>query len=235
MARIVFRAAALAAVLLVGADTARAGYALVTSRAALGGTDSIDWAQLGPELTVVPSPAAVMSAGGVSATVSQPVSPFERRDEGTTWFGNFAPGDALLYTSNVTVGGSGPMTIDFGSTSVVAAGAQIQAVFYGTFTGRVEALDGMGMVLASFDVPGLSDGAADNSAIFLGIVATGGDSFAQVRFDTFDSFDTSDFAINRLDLTVGGAAAVPAPAGLVLLAAAAPVFGLRRLARRKVA
>lgn len=242
MLRISFKALvvtiAAVALQLVATSRAQAGFVLVTSSASLGGNDTIDWSVLGPSFTPITNPFSVTSTGGVTAGVSQLGSPnFERRDQGNGWGGNFAPGDPLLWS----VGPNGPMTIDFANTTTVtAAGAQIQADFFGTFKGVVEALAADGTVLASFTANGISNGNGDNSAIFIGIQATGGDSFDKIRFGVTDvvaigqdSAD-QDFAIGQVDLqTVSNLNTVPAPAGAILFGLGMTSLGGFRLFRRK--
>jgi hypothetical protein len=83
-------------------------------------------------------------------TVSKPVDPFERRDQGSDWLGNFAPGDHLIWTRDV----AGAMVIDF-AVPVLGAGAQIQRDAYGTFTGTIQAYDTLGNLLGSFNLTGI--------------------------------------------------------------------------------
>src|SRR5262245_27124844 len=111
-------AAALIALAII--EPARAGTFLITDRAGVNATDSVDWGKLGPAFTLVPDPFGITSAGGNSLMVSQMAGPFERRDQGFPsggWNGNFALGDHLLWThGSPGFGSSGPITIDFGPT-----------------------------------------------------------------------------------------------------------------------
>jgi hypothetical protein len=168
---------------------------MVTDRASLGGNDFVDWAVLGPSYTVVASPFTIASnSSRVMCTVSNPTDDFERLDQDNGWFGNFAPGDAVLWT-NFTVG---PMIIEF-DHPVIAAGAQIQGILPGTFTAKLEVYDVSNTLIASFTLPGNSTGSDDNSAIFLGVSDTG----PTIKRIVYSVDNTSQaFAINRLALLI---------------------------------
>jgi len=170
---------------------------MVTSRAALAGNDFIDWGDFGPAFTIVPSPSDINSDAGNVTTVSNPSNDFERRDQGFGWNGNFAPGDKLLFTDSTP----GPMVIEF-DVPVLGAGAQIQGDFNGAFTATLEAYDESNTLIASFSLIGNSTGAADNSAIFLGIRETT-PIIKRIEYNVDNV--TQDFAINQLDLVAPAA------------------------------
>ena len=69
----------------------------MTTATALAANDSIDWGQLGPDSTSLPSSTAVTSANGLAATVTtgDPTG-LVRVDEGASWTGNFTIGDHLI-------------------------------------------------------------------------------------------------------------------------------------------
>jgi hypothetical protein len=208
---------------------AHADISLVTTRAGLAATDSIDWGQLGPEATTSPSPFAVSSAGGISTVVDKALSGlFGRQNESSLWAGNFAPGDRLLWTNNFTSTTNNPIALRFGALGVFGGGAQIQADFNGDFLARVTAFDAGGNLLATFTEAGHSSRNADNSAIFIGVLSTDPDIHSiAVSLDAADADTIGDFAINRLDIT----APIPEPGTLTLLALgvlALLCYGLRR-------
>ena len=91
-----FAAVAACGLLLALSGPAQASLSLVTSRSALGGTDFIDWGQLGGPFTVVPGPVNVVSNLGVVVGVNDAGNIMERRDQGNGWAGNFAPGEPLM-------------------------------------------------------------------------------------------------------------------------------------------
>lgn len=173
--------------------------------------DYVDWAQFGPDLTVVPNNSVATAAFfGTTVTVStDTATAMERRDQGTGWAGNFAAGDALLWTRNVD---NAKLILDF-SQNVWGGGAQIQADLYGSFTGTLEAYDAGNNLLGSFNLAGNSTAAGDNSAIFMGIFSTDADVR---RLVFFTNNAKQDFAINQLEF-LECVTVVPLPGTLLLL------------------
>src|SRR5262244_2154802 len=139
-------------------------YSLVTSRAALAGTDSVNWATLGAPGTSVANPFSVSSAAGQGVTVSKiasgdnnPANFLMDEEWGPTTgdsyviHGNFAPGDIVLDTNGAPhTGRQNTITLNFGATPVAAGGAQIMTNLYGGFTAEIDALDAKGKALARF-------------------------------------------------------------------------------------
>jgi hypothetical protein len=204
-------------------------YGLVTSRAALAGTDRVDWATLGAQGTSVASPFTVSSAAGQGVTVSKTDSGNFLLDEewgpttGNSFVihGNFAPGDIVLDTNGAPhAGRQNTITLNFGATPVAAGGAQIMTNQYGTFTAEIDALDVKGKTLARFTEDGNATNAADNSAIFLGISSTSPTIYQIAISVTKAANDQYKgvFAINKFDFRTGAlsaaapAARQPAPA-----------------------
>ncbi len=215
---------------LLAALPAQAGLIFVTSRGALGGTDFIDWGQLGPDLTIVSNPAAVTSNGGISVSVSIPSGSMERRDQGSGWGGVFAAGDKLLWTRNQP----GPITLNFGSL-IAGGGAQVQQDLFGPYTGRIEAFDSGGVSLGAFTLAGISNSNGDNSAIFVGVLS---DAVDIARID-IGLTNSEDFAINQFDIVTAGDGhgggdnnQIPEPGTLTILGFGLAGLGLVRRRRR---
>ena len=203
---------------LTFATSAHALPSFVTSRGAFGGTDFIDWAQLGPSsTTVITSPVNVTSNLGINAIASNPQD-FIRFDQGLGWGGNFANGDALLFTNF----GNGPMDIVF-ANPVSGAGAQIQADYFGNYTGYLNVYGSDGItLLANYTENGVSNYFGDNSAIFMGVRDTVPD-IGKIEFSVISETGYNDFAINRLDLNP-----VPEPNAFALIGIGLAGIGLAR-------
>ena len=92
------------------AGPSHAALTLQTSRVALAGNDSIDWLGAGALNSFPINPFTINSSGGMTFNVSKPTAGnFSRLDQNNGWAGNFAPGDALLYTNFA----DGPIVLDF--------------------------------------------------------------------------------------------------------------------------
>jgi hypothetical protein len=211
MKRLVIGTALLTVASSIAVPVCEAVPVVITSRVALGGTDFIDWGQLGSAFTVVGLPINVTSNLGLGAVVSGTSESFERRDEGNGWGGNFSPGDKLLWT---TTGAGGPITIAFASP-VAGAGAQIQADYYGAFSGTFSVYDASDTLLGAFGFSGTSDGSENGSAIFIGALDSSA-TISKIVFDVTSAQSTpEDFSINQLD--IAGSAPVPEPGTLLLI------------------
>jgi hypothetical protein len=202
------------AVVAGAVQRAPAGVTLVTSTTALAPNDSIDWGQLGPDSTGLPSSTAVTSANGLAATVTtaDPTG-LLRVDEGLSWIGNFTVGDHLI-TSNQSSDFN--LTIGFASP-VSGAGAQIQLDNAGPFTATIAAFSGTNS-LGTFTEDGLSTALEDGSAIFIGVLDTKAEITSIVFGISNPPSVSGDFAIDSLLIN-----SVPEPSSLVLAAIAAPV------------
>lgn len=203
----------------------------ITTPGALGATDFIDWAQLGGPLTVVPTPVAVTSNGGGSATVTSAGGSVTSMVQGITWAGNFSDGDALVWTGDLGL----DITISFASP-VAGAGAQWQADFFGAFGANLAAYDASDVLLGTVTLDGDSTSAGDGSAIFLGILSDSVNISKIVLTLDYAWSAPNDFAINRLLLTgtPGGGGVVPEPATWAMLIMGFGMIGFMAR-RRKVA
>jgi hypothetical protein len=192
-------------------------YTLITSRAALAATDSVDWGVLGPQLTQVANPFTILSTAGQSVRVSKPLTgDFSVREQcasefsgNCSWSGNFATADKLLWT-NTTSTKSNPITLDFGGVAVTAGGAQIQAYRGDTYTAKVEALDGRGKTLATFTAVGtVTSSVGDNSALFIGIRSDSATIHKiALSITRTEAGLKGSVTINRFDFTPGAAALI---------------------------
>ncbi len=202
--------AAVVCLSLVGSAGLRADVTSgVTSRS--GFTDIALW----PMACVEGLPSATTtSAGGVTVTATDAgdyidediqVSPGCEYDG---WFGNFAPGDGLLWTDD-----NGPVTLSL-SSPVNAIGTQIMTDFFGPFTAEIQIYDG-GTLLGSFTEGGVSADTEDNSAIFIGMVdSTGPDITSAVFSVTACTENCADFTIN--DVSLSSVSSVPEPGTFAL-------------------
>jgi len=207
---------------------------LVSDRAALGGTDRVDWSILGPvppPFQVLPNSFSVTSEQGLGINVSIPsaaapgVTPpllFQTLPSPGIPT-NFASGDFILFTGfrpgpPPAVGNPGPLTITF-DRPVAAAGTQIAVDDTFFFTAFISAFDSNNNLLGSFSTPGTSSLALDNSAQFLGVRS---DAANISRLVYSSSEGDSALGINALSI----AEAVPEPSNM----AAMIVAGLGLLA-----
>ena len=184
------------------------------SRVALAGNDSVAWGVAADDGTLVNSPYARLSTGGVGLLASTP---------GGT-FGIFLQGGGGGYTANFSAGevvldtffNDGPISLLFAS-AIRGIGFNIAADAGGAFTGRLD-FYGVGNVL--FDTVSITDTttlAGDGSAAFLGGTSSLRDI---VRVDiSVLTGSTQDLAINQLSLltTDPGGGTLPEPASLALV------------------
>jgi hypothetical protein len=217
--------AMVAALVAAAPGSASASVTLVTSRAALGANDLIDWGQLGPSFTQITNPVTVTSTGGNTAITAQVSGNGERRDQGFGWAGNFAPGDRLYWTQyGFNSNDQGPVTLTF-NKFMSGAGAQVQENFFGGFTAFISAHDSSHNLLGTFTENGLSTPNGDNSAIFIGVSSSSA-NIASVTFGLTSAQvgNTADFAINQVSLVSSNAVPVPEPSSLAIAGIGAIFF-----------
>lgn len=203
---------------LVVASVSANALTLVTNRAAIGQTDFIDWGQFGATFNPVADNSMGLSNTGNTRFRVSDGDGLERRDQGNGWSGNFAQRDRLIWTRD----SGSSLSLRFSNT-MFAAGAQIQRDTYGAFTATIEAFDALGDSLGSFNVAGNSDGASDNSAIFVGVASAQGDIARLVYTMDGGQSQGDDFAINEVALNQ----CVPEPGTIAALGLGALVL-LRR-------
>lgn len=212
------------------ADSAEVDAAIiVTQDATLFSDGIIDWAQLPSDFSSSAFQVNVAGAGGPAANVVSVPFPHQllRTTQSAGWAGNFAPGEELLYSVN----GSRRFQIRF-ENPVMGLGTQFQSSIYGVFTASLTPLDAAGQALTSaFTVNGNSTSAADDSAIFAGMLSSEQNIYGVelgVRVDqTFQPFTISAL------LTAGVPAAVPEPATFsLLLSALVPIVLVPIVVRR---
>jgi hypothetical protein len=195
--------------LLAVSTTATFGEILCTNVACVAPTDSIAWDVFGPPLTVWSTPqnwTSITNSGEIG--VVGPTN-FTSMQQSVSWNGNFTPGDFLIWNqdANNVTGNAGPIGVVF-NTPVSAAGAQIQADFFGAFTATV--CDQAGNC---FSEAGNSNSNGDGSAIFIGIANDPGITF--LTFSVVDINGNNNEAIDTVFFQNG--TTVPEPGTLMLL------------------
>lgn len=170
--------------ILLAAPVQAANLTFVSDRAALEGTDRVDWSILGPvspPFKVLPNSFSVTSEQGLGVNVNIPLAatpgvtpPLLFQTLPSPGIPtNFASGDFILVTGlrpdpQPAVGNPGPLTITF-DRPVAAAGTQIAVDDTFLFTALISAFDSDNNLLGSFSTQGTSSLALDNSAQFLGV------------------------------------------------------------------
>lgn len=200
----------------------------VNTRAGIGANDFFDWSTIGVEYDYLGDSFGATGLFGLGATISgatESANGFERADQSSSWLGNFAPGDELLWTGF----GTDPqvITISF-ATGVFGAGAQIQNDFPGPFDAFVKVYDTGGVLLYSDTFAGNSTPDADDSAIFVGVL----NDVANIgKMEIGLVNDGLSFAINQLD--VSRAILVPEASSYVALVGLVGLVGTRMLLRKR--
>jgi hypothetical protein len=211
------------ALLAMPAARAEAGTFALSLQGTIPDAAHVDWASYGADFTTVSNGTvrALPGLPSINLTISEQTGfDFLRVTQGAfaSWEGNFADGDAVLYTAN-----GGPIDFIF-SSPVAGFGDQIQWATFGAFTARIEAFNSANVSLGAFTLNGNSTDANDDSAIFLGLRSEAVD-ISRVRL-SLTSAQPGDFGINNPVITM---TPVPEPMSLVLLGT-----GLVAIVRRQI-
>ncbi len=197
------------AVALLGANPAFAGIQAVGSAEALPGAGAMAWSSVGPLYSAVNSGLTRSIAGitGSAVTISTATGlPAEILDNcgggDCGWYGNFAPGEIILWTSgsyDPSNGGwkaNGPLTLSFNAPQR-GVGFRIMADEFGAFTATLCAYDSNGALLQCVPFNGNGSSAADGSAIFIGLYDDAAE-ISKVTVDAGGALYPHDFAIGTL-------------------------------------
>lgn len=216
-------------VVVAGADTVTTS----TSRSSFGGNDTAVWGPSGgADNHALGDTYSVTSSGGLGITASLPSGDsMELLTQPTSFYGNFAPGDRVLYTGGTT----DALTITF-DNPVSGVGFQMQQDVFGAFTGSLLAYDSSGTLLGNFSEAGDSNANNDNSAIFLGLLDTSGANISYITISDAGN-PSAGLGINWLSL-FDTSTSVPEPSTVLLLsmgllALAAWLYGCKRSEQRK--
>jgi trimeric autotransporter adhesin len=182
---------------------------LVSSQAGQGANDSLHWSQLGTDGTILAASFTGKSASGLTVTANlaapNAVTSVVCAATPCSWTGiGFAAGDTVIWTSDAANGGSGPLTLNFGS-GVSGVGAVVQADGPGQFTVQIQAFNGS-TSLGTFT----STSNAQGDAIYIGVLDQTGANITSVEFSLTNCTGTcTDFALDTPSLNVPSATSFP--------------------------
>lgn len=185
------RSVLLGAVLVVAPiQAAFASLILTNDRNAILTDYTIDWANLGDDLTSVAGPFTLGTAtvGGASS-----FGVFS----GSTYNADFKPTDSVLALVDPNFDPlAGIFSITF-ATAIQGVGAQVQANGFGSFSGVIRAFNAANMLLGSFAINGFNGGSGNGSAVFAGVISSAVD-ITRIEFASFGS----GAAINAVSVDV---------------------------------
>jgi hypothetical protein len=176
--------------------------ALAALMAAPAFADSIDFAQFGPEFTSIANGATGLTNGGVSFTIFSPNGGFEELKEGSSWDGEFANGETILFDNE----GSGEVEIDFATAITSILHLEAQANDFGAYTATLSAFDGA-TLLGSVSDNAFNDLTSEGSIPFLNI---SGAHITSIRIGTTN--DGAGFALGGTGGVNNAPPGVPEPA-----------------------
>ena len=179
---------------------------------------------------IEPSPSPFTSAGNVTGLVGNvgTQQPFEVRQQGVSWNGNFPANMGILYNGVQSLNNTPADMAALFNVGVYGAGAYIQPPNFGAFTATITLFDANYQPLGSFSAQGDSNN-NQGTALFIGAYDSSADVFA-AQFSVKDINGIDDFAIGTLKLNTNGV--VPEPGTLLLIAPSA--LGLAGVVRRRM-
>ena len=148
---------------------------------------------------------------------------FYNLQEGSTWNGQFANGEGILYNGRLFGNTDAGFVATF-DQGIRGVGAFIQSDYYGPFTATITLFDASYQVLGSFTANGNS-GFGPGTALFIG--AYDNVPIYAAEFDVIDQFGLNDVAIGQMNINT-----TPEPGTLVLFGSS--VLGLAGYLRRRI-
>lgn len=218
-------AGAALALAFFGALTQPALAGTVLDLPALGANDTVIWGAPAPDTNQF----TVLSAGGLSVTLSEPNSNFERTQQYPPggWDGNFPAGTFLITPQEP----SGPVTFTF-AIPIQGFGLTIDDAYNNSFTGTIQAFNGTTSL-------GTYSTTLFDTLLFLGVLdATANITSVQVSTTNITSNDNFAFGnLSLLDSTgtgssPGSSTPEPASAGMLLAGLTGLAIIRRQLGRR---
>ncbi|MBS1709473.1 MAG: PEP-CTERM sorting domain-containing protein [Armatimonadetes bacterium] len=203
----------------------------LTSRAQIPVQSNVDWSTLGADMSLHADPSLVVTGGQpFNVQIDGPGNNMQVRKEGSSWYGNFAAGDNLLFTNFV----DGTVRLNFSKT-VSDFGTQIQRNHSGAATITITAFDGLDTNLGSYNVAATwGYGTEDNTAAFVGVHSSASDIAYVTLFvtpaNTGYEFDQG-WAMNQLSLACCNTNPVPEPFTMGVLGLGS-IVALRRKAKK---
>ena len=204
---------ATAFILCVAGAAAAQTLSLATSPSEQASNDTVLWSQLGANgIAITTSSVSATSSNFVPVTIDMTgtnsmlsvVCPAVE----CSWTGSgMAAGDTLIWTSNGSNGGNGPVTATF-AHPVTGVGAYIQPDAPAPFTAQIQVYNSAGVMLGFFILN--SDAAGD--PVYLGALSHGGQTISTAVFSLLNANggNTTDFAIDTLYLN-SSVVATPTP------------------------
>jgi PEP-CTERM motif len=171
-------------------QAAFASLILTNDRNAIQTDYTIDWANLGGDLTNLAGP-FVLDTATVSGASSFTVF------SGSTYNADFTATDSVLALVDPNLDPLGGIFSITFATAIQGVGAQVQANQFGGFSGFIRAFNAANMLLGQFAVNGNNGFSGNGSAVFAGVVSSAVD-ITRIEFASFGP----GAAINGLSVDV---------------------------------